>query len=84
MSKMDMSKCASMTKEECATMCDEKGCTPEEKGYCMSLYGADGKYVGPKCDMDKCVTMTKEECAAHCDSVEFAPNLFWDKLCKKR
>jgi K(+)-stimulated pyrophosphate-energized sodium pump len=72
-SKCDMSKCATMSKEECAKMCDEKGCTAEEKAYCMSMYGADGKFVGPKCDMSKCMNMTKEECAKHCDSVGCSP-----------
>lgn len=47
-SKCDMSKCAAMTKDECAKMCDSVGCTPEEKAFCMSMYGADGKYVGAK------------------------------------
>ncbi len=45
-SKCDMTKCASISKEECAAMCDSVGCTPEEKAHCMSMYGADGKYVG--------------------------------------
>ncbi|MNR49499.1 hypothetical protein D3C85_1688810 [compost metagenome] len=39
-----MSKCATMTKEECAKMCDEKGCTPEQKEMCMSHYDKDGKF----------------------------------------
>lgn len=69
MGKCDMTKCASMTKEECAKMCDSVGCTPEEKAYCMSMYGTDGKFAGPKCDMTKCMTMSKEECAKYCDSV---------------
>ena len=73
MSKCDMSQCANMSKEECAKMCDEKGCTPEEKAYCMSMYGADGKFVGPKCDMNKCMNMSKEECAAYCDSMKCSP-----------
>lgn len=47
-SKCDMTKCATMTKDECAKMCDSVGCTPEEKAFCMSMYGADGKYVGGK------------------------------------
>jgi K(+)-stimulated pyrophosphate-energized sodium pump len=72
-SKCDMSKCASMTKEECAKMCDEKGCSPEEKAHCMSMYGADGKYIGSKCDMSKCMNMSKEECAAYCDSMGCTP-----------
>jgi K(+)-stimulated pyrophosphate-energized sodium pump len=69
----DMNKCASMTKEECAKMCAEKGCTPEEKSYCMSMYDADGKFVGGKCDMNKCTHMSKEECAAYCDSMKCSP-----------
>ncbi|MNE19154.1 putative K(+)-stimulated pyrophosphate-energized sodium pump [compost metagenome] len=48
MGKCDMSKCATMTKEECAKMCDEKGCTPEQKEMCMSHYDKDGKFVEPK------------------------------------
>jgi K(+)-stimulated pyrophosphate-energized sodium pump len=41
----DMSKCATITKEECAKMCDSLGCTPEEKEICLSHYGADGKFI---------------------------------------
>ena len=29
--KCDMSKCATMTKDECAKMCDSLGCSAEEK-----------------------------------------------------
>ncbi len=68
--KCDMSQCAKMTKEECAKMCDEKGCSPDQKAFCMSMFGADGKFVGPKCDMEKCMKMSKEECAAYCDSMK--------------
>ncbi len=69
MGKCDMDACAKMTKEECAKMCDEKGCTPEQKAFCMSMYGADGKFIGTKCDMNKCMSMSKEDCAKYCDSV---------------
>ena len=72
-SKCDMSKCATMTKEECAKMCDEKGCSADEKAYCMSMYGTDGKFIGAKCDMMKCMNMTKEACAKYCDSVKCSP-----------
>ncbi|MCI4444150.1 MAG: sodium-translocating pyrophosphatase [Lentimicrobium sp.] len=41
----DMSKCATMSKEECAKMCDAKGCTPEQKEMCMSHYDANGKFI---------------------------------------
>lgn len=47
MGKCDMSKCATMTKEECAKMCDERGCTPEQKEMCMSHYDANGKFMAP-------------------------------------
>lgn len=41
----DMSKCATMTKEECAKMCDSLGCTPEQKEKCLSNFDADGKFI---------------------------------------
>ena len=46
MGKCDMSKCATMTKDECAKMCEETGCSPEDKAMCMAQYGTDGKYIG--------------------------------------
>ncbi len=51
----DMSACATMTKEECAQMCDAKGCSAEEKATCMAHYGKDGKWLGDanKCSKDK-------------------------------
>jgi K(+)-stimulated pyrophosphate-energized sodium pump len=56
--KMDMhsgstSKCgdlSTMTKEQCALMCKEKGCTPEETAKCMAHYDANGKYIHQKTD----------------------------------
>jgi K(+)-stimulated pyrophosphate-energized sodium pump len=45
MGNCDMSKCATMTAAECAKMCDEKGCTPEQKEMCMSHYDANGKFI---------------------------------------
>ncbi|MBP6039245.1 MAG: sodium-translocating pyrophosphatase [Flavobacterium sp.] len=55
--KCDMSKCATMTKDECAKMCDSLGCSAEEKEMCLSHYGADGKFVAKEgakacCAMD--------------------------------
>ena len=49
--KMDCSKCdtammASMTKEECAKMCDDNGCSAECKEKCMSMYDENGKFKG--------------------------------------
>ena len=45
MGKCDMSKCASITKDECAKMCDDNGCTPEQKEMCLSHYDANGKFI---------------------------------------
>ena len=45
MGKCDMTKCATMTKDECAKMCDSLGCSAEEKEVCMSHYDANGKFV---------------------------------------
>ena len=44
--KCDATMMASMTKEECAKMCDEKGCSAEEKAACLSNFDATGKFVG--------------------------------------
>ena len=73
MKECDMSKCESMTKEECAKMCEENGCDKAQKAYCMSLYDSKGKFVGAKCDMSKCINMSKEECAKYCDSLKCSP-----------
>ena len=40
-----MSKCAGMTKEECAAMCEEKGCSEEEKAKCMAQFDESGDDV---------------------------------------
>jgi hypothetical protein len=37
---------ASMTKEECAKMCDDNGCSAECKEKCMSMYDENGKFKG--------------------------------------
>ena len=36
-----MSKCTEMTKEECAKMCDEMGCSDDERAMCMAQYDDD-------------------------------------------
>jgi K(+)-stimulated pyrophosphate-energized sodium pump len=54
MGKCDMTKCATMTKDECAKMCDSLKCTPEQKEMCLSHYDAKGKYVAPKEAMECC------------------------------
>ena len=44
--KCDLSKCATMTKDECAAMCESNGCSGECKEKCMSQYDENGKYIG--------------------------------------
>jgi K(+)-stimulated pyrophosphate-energized sodium pump len=60
--KCDMNECAKMSKTECAKMCDEKGCSPEEKAICMAHYGKDGKWLG---DANKCADDKKACCKGH-------------------
>jgi K(+)-stimulated pyrophosphate-energized sodium pump len=58
--KCDMSKCASMTKEECAAMCDKNGCSAEDKAKCMAMYDENGKFIGEvKNEVSKMVFMEK-------------------------
>jgi K(+)-stimulated pyrophosphate-energized sodium pump len=52
--KCDMSKCATMTKEECAKHCDSMKCSPEEKAKCMKMYDENGKYKGESEDKPCC------------------------------
>ncbi len=63
MGKCDMSKCATMTKDECAAMCDSLKCSPEQKEMCLSHYGADGKFVAPK----ECEEGESKSCCAKKD-----------------
>jgi len=41
----DMNKMASMTKAECAAMCDEMGCTEADKEMCLAYYDDNGKFI---------------------------------------
>ena len=54
MGKCDMTKCANMTKDECAKMCDSLGCSAEEKEMCMSHYDANGKFIGKEGEKSCC------------------------------
>ncbi len=55
--KCDMSKCATMTKEQCAAYCDSMGCSTEDKAACLANYDATGKYIGKSdCCKDKAAT----------------------------
>jgi K(+)-stimulated pyrophosphate-energized sodium pump len=58
----DMSKCASMTKDECAAMCDKNGCSAENKAKCMAMYDENGKFKGEvKNEVSKTVFMEKTD-----------------------
>ncbi|MCU0442048.1 MAG: sodium-translocating pyrophosphatase [Bacteroidia bacterium] len=81
MGKCEMSKCKTMTKEECAAYCDEMGCTPEEKAKCLSMYGADGKIDEAKikelCEKEMCkankipgANAQSENCDKGCKTAE--------------
>jgi len=60
MGKCDMSKCATLTKEQCAAMCDSMGCDSTEKAACMGMYDANGKFIG-KGEKDCCKDKEKAE-----------------------
>ncbi len=67
--KCEMSKCATMTKAQCAVMCDSMGCDSTEKAMCMRMYNAEGKFIGKAgaaccqgMDADHC-KMDKDKCA---------------------
>jgi K(+)-stimulated pyrophosphate-energized sodium pump len=67
--KCDMTKCATMSKDECAKMCDSLGCSAEEKAMCMSHFGTDGKFIGGEmkaCCKDKKMCDKKCEDKASC------------------
>jgi len=63
MGKCDMDKCATMTKDQCAKMCDSLKCTPAQKEKCLSHYDANGKYVAPK----ECEQGEEKSCCANGD-----------------
>ena len=49
-----------MTKEECAKMCDEKGCTAEEKELCLSNFNESGVWIGSSNDEKSCCKSDKK------------------------
>ena len=61
MGKCDMDKCATITKDECAKMCDSLGCSAEQKEMCLSHYDANGKFVA---DKKECHGEMKKACCS--------------------
>ncbi len=62
--KCDMNKCAKMSKDECAAMCDSLKCSAEEKAMCMAHYDANGKFMGAanECTKKASCCADKSEC----------------------
>ncbi len=87
MSKCDMSKCATMTKEQCAAMCDSMGCDSAEKAMCMAHYDANGKWIGGD-SKDCCQGKSKkhEGCSgeAVCEEDNDVPCSKGDECCKNK
>ena len=78
--KCDMSKCATMSKDECAAMCDSLGCSAEEKEMCLAHYGKDGKFIGgSKCEKEGACCADKKACK---DSSKCKDNKKCDGACK--
>ena len=82
MGKCDMSKCATLTKEQCAAMCDSMGCDSTEKAACMGMYDAAGKFIGighegcsnePACKEDNDKTCSKGDACCKNKKKEEAP-----------
>lgn len=61
--KCDPAKMATMTKEECAKMCDEMGCTPEQKANCLASFDENGKFIA-KADAKACCAKGDAKVAA--------------------
>ncbi len=88
--KCDMSKCATLTKDQCAAMCDSMGCTAEEKAMCMAHYDKDGKWIGGECKDEKDCCQAKsqksEGCSgeAVCEEKNDVPCSKGDECCKNK
>jgi K(+)-stimulated pyrophosphate-energized sodium pump len=75
--KCDMRKCAKMTKDECAAMCDSLKCTPEEKAMCMAHYDENGKFMGG----NECTK--KADCCSKKNDCKDKSSCKGEKSCKK-
>jgi K(+)-stimulated pyrophosphate-energized sodium pump len=64
--KCDVSVCATMSKDQCAKMCDSMGCDSTQRAYCMSLYNDKGEFVGPCMSSCGKKCSNKEECLKNC------------------
>ena len=86
--KCDMKICATLTKEQCAKMCDSLGCSAEEKTQCMTMYNAQGQFIGSEdacckgdaatCEKDKDQAATEQGCSGEKECSEKN-----DKTCSK-
>jgi K(+)-stimulated pyrophosphate-energized sodium pump len=85
-SKCDMSKCATLTKDQCAAMCDSLKCSPEEKAKCLANFGKDGKWMGGEKDCCQGKPQKHEGCSgeAVCDEDNNATCSKGDECCKNK
>ncbi|MES2798795.1 MAG: sodium-translocating pyrophosphatase [Bacteroidota bacterium] len=80
--KCDMSKCATMTKDECAKMCDSLKCTPEEKEMCLAHYDANGKFIGGGHHAEKSCCKESTSCSKGHDAAHGKKPAHHDTLTK--
>ncbi|TNE55330.1 MAG: sodium-translocating pyrophosphatase [Bacteroidetes bacterium] len=73
--KCDLSKCATMSKEECAAMCDSLKCSPEEKAMCLAHYDEKGQFMAGEC----CAKSEAKSCCSKEDKKEKAACCSGDK-----
>ena len=59
MGKCDMSVCATLSKDQCAKMCDSLGCDSTEKAICLAHYDKDGKCIVTSLNEEECVRATR-------------------------
>jgi K(+)-stimulated pyrophosphate-energized sodium pump len=85
-SKCDMSKCATLTREQCAAMCDSLKCSPEEKAKCLANFGKDDKWIGGEKDCCQGKSQKHEGCSgeAVCDEDNNETCSKGDECCKNK
>ena len=87
MGKCDMSKCATLTKDQCAAMCDSLKCSPEEKAMCMAHYDENGKWIGGEAkDCCKGKVEKHKGCSGEpvCEQDNDVPCSKGDECCKNK
>ncbi len=81
MGKCDMSKCATMTKAQCDSMCTAMGCDSMERAHCVSMYNDKGEFVGPCMESCGKKCTSKEECMKNCGASCASKHMEAGKAC---